>query len=300
MANALGIVGLGRMGLGIGARLVDRGHRVFGYDVSPNKEPAARDCGITWTESVAAMAGQLPSPRIVWIMVPAGLQTQEAVEAASASLSKEDIIIDGGNSFYRDSIRRASLLKERGIRFLDVGVSGGIHGREQGYCLMVGGDDAAFKTVEPVFADLAPAKGCARVGGSGSGHFAKMVHNAIEYAVLQAYGEGFELLKESGFDYDLASLADLWNHGSVIRSWLLDLTKRAFEKSPHLDGIRGRVEDSGEGRWALEEAIDLDVPAPVIALSLMMRFRSRQDDSFSAKLIAALREQFGGHEVKET
>jgi 6-phosphogluconate dehydrogenase len=273
---------------------------VFGYDTSPNREPEATDCGIAWTESIGALAQKLPSPRLVWIMVPAGLQTQEAIESASASLSTGDIIIDGGNSFYRDSIRRASLLREQGISFLDIGVSGGVHGRNQGYCLMVGGDEKAFRTAEPLFADLAATKGYSRVGGPGSGHFAKMVHNAIEYAALQAYGEGFELLEASGFDYDLAALADLWNHGSVIRSWLLDLAKRAFEKSPDLAGIRGWVEDSGEGRWALEEAIDLDVPAPVIALSLMMRFHSRQDDSFSAKLIAALREQFGGHEVKES
>ncbi|MGC8863427.1 MAG: phosphogluconate dehydrogenase (NAD(+)-dependent, decarboxylating), partial [Armatimonadota bacterium] len=233
------------------------------------------------------------------IMVPAGLQTQEAIESASAHLPRGGIIIDGGNSFYRDTIRRASILREREISLLDVGVSGGIHGRTQGYCLMVGGEESAFKAIRPLFDELAPARGCARVGGPGTGHFAKMVHNAIEYAVLQAYGEGFELLRQSGFDYDLASIADLWNHGGVIRSWLLELTRRAFEQSPDLRGIRGWVEDSGEGRWALEEAMELDVPVPVIALSLMMRFRSRQEDSFSARLIAALREQFGGHEPKE-
>ena len=295
----VGIIGLGRMGTGIGARLAERGHRVFGYDVSPNRRPEAAECGITWSESVGALVQRLAPPRVVWLMVPAGLQTQEAIESASVHLSPGDIIIDGGNSFYRDTIRRASILRERQISLLDVGVSGGIHGRLQGYCLMVGGEETAFKIVRPLLEDLAPAKGYALVGGSGAGHFAKMVHNAIEYAVLQAYGEGFELLKQSGFEYDPASVADLWNHGSVIRSWLLELARRAFERSPDLAGIRGWVEDSGEGRWALEEAIELDVPLPVIALSLMMRFRSRQEDSFAAKLIAALREQFGGHETKE-
>ncbi len=295
----IGIVGLGKMGMGIGARLADHGHRVHGTDASPNVKADAKDHGIQWTESIGDLVRQLAAPRLVWIMVPAGLHTQEAVDAAWQALSPGDIIVDGGNSFYKDSMRRASLVKEKGIHFLDIGVSGGIHGYEDGFCLMAGGDEDAFRTIEPVLADLAPAKGYARVGGPGAGHFAKMVHNGIEYAMLQAIGEGFEILKTSGFDYDLAAVADLWNHGSVVRSWLLELANQAFEESPKLDGIRGWVEDSGEGRWTVEEAIDLAVPTPVIALSLMMRFRSRQDDSFSAKVIAALRNQFGGHAVKE-
>ncbi len=243
MATDVGIVGLGRMGMGMGARLADRGRQVYGFDTSVNRKPEAAECGIRWTESMSDLARKLTPPRVVWVVVPAGLQTQEAIDSASASLSSGDILIDGGNSFYRDTMRRASILRDRGITLLDAGVSGGIHGRTQGYCLMVGGDAEAYRVVQPVLDDLAPTKGYARVGGPGAGHFAKMVHNAIEYCVLQAYGEGFELLKQSGFDYDLAALADLWNHGSVIRSWLLDLTKRAFERSPELRGIRGWVED---------------------------------------------------------
>jgi 6-phosphogluconate dehydrogenase len=240
----------------------------------------------------------LAAPRIAIVMVPAGAAVDQAIDGLAPGFSPGDIVIDGGNSFYKDSIARGERLKSGGIGFLDVGVSGGVWGGEKGYCLMVGGDKAAYDRAEPVLRNLAAQDGCAYVGPSGAGHFAKMVHNGIEYGMLQAYGEGFEILKESPYAYDLAALAKLWNHGSVIRSWLLELAEMAFEESPDLERVRGWVEDSGEGRWTMIEAIQERVPAPVIALALMMRFRSRQEDSFSAKVIAALRGRFGGHEVK--
>lgn len=294
----LGIIGLGKMGLGMGTRLAARGHSIRGYDLFPDKRPAAESAGITWAASSADLIEALRPPRVVLIMVPAGTPTDDAIESVVHSLSRGDIVIDGGNSLYKDSIRRAAALEDRGVQFLDAGVSGGVWGLENGFCMMVGGDAGAFKYVEPLIADLAPENGYAHLGRSGAGHYAKMIHNGIEYAMLQAYGEGFELLRMSRFDYDLAQISALWNHGSVVRSWLLELAEMAFEDSPDLAGIRGYVEDSGEGRWTVQEAIDLDVPAPAITLSLMARFRSRQEDSFSAKVIAALRRQFGGHSVK--
>lgn len=292
------IIGLGRMGMGMGTRLARRGHTVWGYDVSPDKLAEAEKAGIKQTR-LLDIRTELASPRVVIVMVPAGEATEAAIDEVVPALAEGDILIDGGNSFYKDSIRRASKLKEAGINFLDMGVSGGIWGLEKGFCLMVGGDKGAFDTAEPLLKDLAPEDGYAYVGESGAGHFAKMVHNGIEYGMLQAYGEGFEILKESQFDYDLRELAGLWNHGSVVRSWLLELAELAFEDSPGLTDVRGWVEDSGEGRWTVLESIEERVPAPVIALSLMMRFRSRQDESFSAKVIAALRHQFGGHAIKE-
>lgn len=294
----VGIIGLGRMGLGMGRRLALRSHTVRGYDLFPGKEDQALKAGIAFMPSPKEVVRALAPPRVVITMVPAGTPTEEAIESVAPALEAGDVLIDGGNSLYKDSMRRAETLKERGIRFLDAGVTGGVWGFENGFCMMVGGDTDAFAVAEPLVRDLAPENGYAHVGKSGAGHYAKMIHNGIEYAMLQGYGEGFEILEKSEFDYDLAQLADLWNHGSVIRSWLLELTKLAFEESPHLAEIHGYVEDSGEGRWTVQEAIDLDVPAPTITLSLMSRFRSRQEDSFSAKVIAALRQQFGGHAVK--
>lgn len=286
------------MGIRMGARLVSRGHHVFGYDLDTAKREEARNAGIVWAEELSHFKTLQQQPRVVIVMVPAGTPTQDSIDKLSDVLSDGDVIIDGGNSHYKDSMRRAALLKERGIQFLDAGVSGGVWGLEHGFCIMVGGDEESFKVVEPLIRDLAQENGYAHVGPSGAGHFAKMVHNGIEYGMLQAYGEGFEILHKSQFNYDLAKLAELWNHGSVVRSWLLELAKLAFEESPDLADIRGYVEDSGEGRWAIQEAIDLDVPVPVIALSLMSRLASRQEESFSAKLIAALRRQFGGHSVR--
>ena len=262
----LGIVGLGRMGLGMGARLIRHGHTVVGYDASPQKRTEAESSGITWADSLASLSDTLEVPRLVLIMVPAGPAVDSIIDDPGGRLSAGDIIIDGGNSFYGDSVRRAAELAEQDIHFLDAGVSGGVWGLEHGYCLMVGGDEEAFKKAEPILADLAPEQGYAHVGESGAGHYAKMIHNGIEYGMLQAYGEGFEILRESPFDYDLGALADLWNHGGVIRSWLLELAKLAFEESGDLANVRGYDEDSGECRWAVMESIRQGVPAPVIAL----------------------------------
>lgn len=295
----IGVIGLGRMGFGMGKRLLQHGHNVFGYDISPVKRNEVEDTGITWVESLQDFGSKIPEPRVVLIMVPAGNPVDDAINGVASSLIKGDVIIDGGNSFYKDSIKRYEELKEKGLHFLDAGVSGGVWGLENGFCLMVGGEEEAFRKAEQVFVDLAPKDGYAYIGEPGAGHYAKMVHNGIEYGMLEAYGEGFEVLRSSQYKYDLEAMADLWNHGSVVRSWLLELAKLAFEESPDLADIRGWVADSGEGKWTVLEAIQESVPTPVIALSLMMRFRSRQDDSYSAKVIAALRNQFGGHAVKK-
>jgi len=297
-AVEIGVLGLGRMGLGMGGRLAARGHRVLGYDLSPDRQAPAREAGIEWADSPAALCAALKPPRIVLIMVPAGGPVDDAIAWVSQGMSSGDVIIEGGNSLYKDSIRRAEELAAHGIRMLDAGVSGGVWGQEKGFCTMVGGDSEVLAVVEPLIKDLAPEGGYAYVGKSGAGHFAKMVHNGIEYGMLQAYGEGFHILQASDFGYDLEAMADLWNHGSVVRSWLLELAQLAFAESPDLEHVRGWVEDSGEGRWTVLEAIEQRVSVPVIALSLMMRFRSRETDDFADKVIAALRKQFGGHAVK--
>jgi 6-phosphogluconate dehydrogenase len=237
-------------------------------------------------------------PRAIWLMVPSGDPVDLTIEQLIPSLSKEDIIVDGGNSHYKDSIRRAEKLKQLGIHFVDAGTSGGIWGLQEGYCLMIGGEKATIEQLEPIFKTLAPENGFAHVGPSGAGHFVKMVHNGIEYGMLQAYGEGFEMLKTSQFELDLGKISRLWNRGSVVRSWLLELAESAFAKDPQLSSIRGYVEDSGEGRWTVLEAVEREIPAPILTLSLFARFASRQDDSFSAKVIAALRNEFGGHPVR--
>lgn len=295
----VGIIGLGKMGLGMGTRLVRSGHNVKGYDVVDESRLAAEAEGITWVADSEKFGEVLKSPRAIIIMVPAGAAVENAINKVLPGLSDGDVLIDGGNSYYKDSIRHAADLEKNGISFLDAGVSGGVWGLENGFCMMIGGAEDAFRRVEKVFADLAPEGGYEYVGKSGAGHYAKMVHNGIEYGMMEAYGEGFEILRASSYEYDLEAIAKLWDHGSVVRSWLLELLADAFEKDKDLSDIRGWVEDSGEGRWTLMEAIDERVPAPVIALSLMMRFRSRQEDSFSAKVLAALRNQFGGHAVKK-
>ncbi|TMD88842.1 MAG: decarboxylating 6-phosphogluconate dehydrogenase [Chloroflexi bacterium] len=294
----LGLIGLGRMGSGMTLRLLQGGHQVMVYDRVPEAGAALAGKGATVTGSLEDLGQKLKAPRILWLMIPAGPPVDDAIQRLSGTLSPGDVIIDGGNSNYKDSIRRAETLRSQQIEFLDVGVSGGIWGLKVGFNLMVGGNQAVFKQAEPIFQTLAPADGYAYVGSSGAGHYAKMVHNGIEYSMLQGYAEGFEILKAAPFGFDLAQLARLWNHGSVIRSWLLELAQDAFERDPELSRIRGYVEDSGEGRWTLEEAIDHAVPAPALAMSLFMRYRSRQDDSFSAKVLAALRNEFGGHRVK--
>lgn len=297
----LGFIGLGKMGLNMVKRLLNDGHEIVAYARTVESVKKAEATGAVGATSLEDMVKRLNPPRIIWSMVPSGEVTEKTIETLSASLQEGDIIIDGGNSFYKDSIRRAETLRERRISFLDVGTSGGIWGLKLGYCMMIGGEEDIFEKVEPVFKTLAPENGYAHVGPNGAGHFVKMIHNGIEYAMLQSYAEGFEIMNsKKEFDLDLQKISSLWNRGSVIRSWLLELAESAFEKDANLESIRGYVEDSGEGRWTVAEAIDLDVPAHVITTSLLERFRSRQDESFSAKVIAALRNEFGGHAVKKT
>jgi 6-phosphogluconate dehydrogenase len=294
----LGMIGLGRMGGNMTLRLLQGGHQVVVYNRTPEPMKALAQKGAIPTSGPEEMGQKLKAPRIFWLMIPAGAPVDQTIQRLQSTLSPGDIVIDGGNSNYRDSMRRAEELRTKQVEFLDAGVSGGIWGLKIGYCLMVGGKESVFRTVEPILKTLAPPDGYAYVGTNGAGHYSKMVHNGIEYGMMQAYAEGFEILKASEFNYNLAQLAKLWNHGSVVRSWLLELAQAAFEKDPDLSHIRGWVDDSGEGRWTVQEAIDHAVPAPSLALSLFMRFRSRQDDSFEAKVLAALRNEFGGHAIK--
>jgi 6-phosphogluconate dehydrogenase len=295
----LGIIGLGRMGANMAERLLQGGHRVITYDRSPEAIQRCVDRGAVGARSLADFVKQVTPPRVIWLMVPSGDPVDTTIEQLLPNLSKDDIIIDGGNSYYKDSIRRAEKLKGQGVHFVDVGTSGGIWGLQVGYCMMIGGDRAIVDKLEPIFKTLAPEGGFAHVGGSGAGHLVKMVHNGIEYGMLQAYGEGFEMLKASQFDFDLAKISHLWNQGSVVRSWLLELAENAFQKDPQLSSIKGYVEDSGEGRWAVLEAVEREIPAAVLTLSLFARYGSRQENSFSAKVIAALRNEFGGHAVRK-
>jgi 6-phosphogluconate dehydrogenase len=285
----LGIVGLGRMGANMTERLRGDGHTVETY---------ARTAPERTAGSLVELASMLDQPRVVWLMIPAGDPTENAFQTLLPLMEDGDIVVDGGNSNFRDSQRRAAEAKKKGVFFLDTGVSGGVWGLQEGYCIMVGGEAEAFAHAEPLFKSLAPKDGYAHCGPSGAGHFVKMVHNGIEYGLMQAYAEGFEILRASEFGLDLPTVAGIWRYGSVVRSWLLDLLVRAFEEDPDLAKIKGYVEDSGEGRWTVFESINESVPAPVIALSLMARFASRQDESFAAKVNAALRNQFGGHAVK--
>jgi 6-phosphogluconate dehydrogenase len=295
----LGMIGLGRMGGNMATRLVRNGHQVVGYARSEESRRAAAADGAEIAASVEDLVAALEPPRVAWAMVPAGTPTEEVVGQLGGLLQEGDVVVDGGNSNFTDSIRRAAGLKERGIGFVDAGVSGGIWGLKEGYCMMLGGEAEDVDRLRPALDSLAPEDGWAHVGAHGTGHFVKMVHNGIEYGILQAYGEGFEILKASVFDLNLHQVAEVWRHGSVVRSWLLDLLTSALERDPGLESVAGYVEDSGEGRWTVLAAIDEDVPAPVTALSLFARFASRQEESFSAKVIAALRREFGGHAVRE-
>jgi 6-phosphogluconate dehydrogenase len=297
----LAMIGLGRMGGNMSERLIKGGHEVVVYARKAEEVQRYVSKGATGASSPSDITSKLKAPRIVWIMVPAGKPVEETIASLLPGLAKGDVIIDGGNSNYHDSMRRAAELQTKGIHFIDSGTSGGIWGLANGYCLMIGASPEAFKLCEPIFKTLAPADGYAHTGPPGAGHYVKMVHNGIEYGMLQAYAEGYEILHASKhFKLDLHKIAAVWNRGSVVRSWLNELAESAFEKDGELSGLRGYVEDSGEGRWTVQEAIDLDVPAPVITLSLLTRLRSRQPDSFSAKVIAALRNEFGGHAVKKS
>ena len=296
----IGLYGLGRMGANMVTRLARGGHRVVAGNRSPGPVEEAVGHGAVGSSSIADMAAKMKAPRVFWSMVPSGDVTEQTLRAFAEVASKGDVVVDGANSYFRDSMRRSEELGAKGLRYVDVGVSGGIWGLEKGFCMMVGGDKDAVERIRPILDTLAPPDGWARFGGSGAGHFVKMVHNGIEYGMMQAYGEGFELLHASEFGMDLREVARVWNNGSVVRSWLLELAERAFEQEgSDLERIKGYVADSGEGRWTILEAISHDVPATVLAHSLFARFTSRQDDSFAMKVAAALRNQFGGHAVKK-
>ena len=297
----LGMIGLGRMGGSMVQRLLLGGHRVVAHDPRAEAVEALIKQGAAGASSIADLAEQLAPPRAVWVMVPSGEATESTINAVAGTLSPGDVIIDGGNSNYKDSMRRAAALKRRSLSFLDAGTSGGVWGLKEGYSMMVGGDQEEFRRLQPVFQTLAPSPdtGYGHVGPAGAGHFVKMVHNGIEYGLMQAYAEGFELMEaKEEFGLDLAQIAEMWRYGSVVRSWLLDLTAAALQEDPKLQQIQPYVEDSGEGRWTVQESIELAVPTPVIALSLQARFRSRQENPLGLRLLAAMRNQFGGHPVK--
>jgi 6-phosphogluconate dehydrogenase len=295
----LGFVGLGRMGLNMVTRLQRGGHQIVAYDRSADAVVRAEHAGAGGVDSLDALVKELSPPRAVWVMVPAGPPTESTVADLAERLSPDDVIIDGGNTNFHDDVRRAATLKEKRIHYVDAGTSGGIWGLQEGYCLMVGGEDDVCAWLEPIFTTLAPTDGYLHVGTHGAGHFVKMVHNGIEYGLMQAYAEGFELMHESRYKIDLGAVADLWNHGSVVRSWLLELAARALAEDADLSALEGYVEDSGEGRWTLHEGIDRAVPLPVITAAVHTRFRSRQNNPFGDRLLAALRNQFGGHAVKK-
>jgi len=293
----LGLIGLGKMGYNLGLNMIDHNHEVVAFDVNQDAvERFVADGGFGATTMTEAVS-QLASPRIVWLMVPQGKIVDDIIEAFVNDLAPGDIVIEAGNSHYQDSVRRATALAERQIHYFDVGTSGGVDGARYGACYMIGGDAEAFKTIEPLFRDTAVPNGYLYTGKSGSGHYSKMIHNGIEYGMMAAIGEGFEILEKSEFDYDYERLAKVWSNGSVIRGWLMELTENAFAKDPKLTAIKGVMHSSGEGKWTVDEAFNLQVAAPVIALSLMMRYRSQETDTFGGKVVAALRNEFGGHAV---
>ncbi|MBI2133087.1 decarboxylating 6-phosphogluconate dehydrogenase [Candidatus Woesearchaeota archaeon] len=296
----IGIIGLGRMGKNIALRLLSKNHEVVAYNRSPEPVQEVENAGGKGANSLGDLFGKLQTPRIIWVMLPSGQVTEEHLHEIKKLASKGDIIIEGGNSNYKDSLRRADEFKKIGVSYLDVGTSGGVVAAKLGYCIMAGGDKKAFQTAEPIFKSLAMEGGYSYTGPSGSGHYVKMVHNAIEYGMMQAIGEGFELLQKCQYskDIDLKKIATLWNHGSIVRSFLMEMIENALSKDPRLEEIEGYCEDSGEGRWAIQEAISNDVPFSVITESLYARFHSRQKDRFYAKILAAMRNEFGGHEVK--
>jgi len=294
------MIGLGRMGANMARRLLRGGHRVVVWNRTFARAEELAAEGAEPVRELADVVAALEPPRVVWMMLPHGDVTKQAIDELAPLLGEGDIVIDGGNTFFKEDVARGAALAEKGLRYLDVGTSGGVWGLEVGYCMMVGGERTAFDHVEPLLRTLAPpGDGYGYMGGHGAGHYVKMVHNGVEYGMMQAYGEGFELLAAAPWELDLQQIAELWNKGSVVRSWLLELAADAFAKDPKLEAIRGYVDDTGEGRWTVEQSIERGVPAPVIALALYLRFRSRQDDSFSARVLAALRNEFGGHAVQE-
>jgi len=295
----LAMVGLGRMGMNMVRRLLQGGHEVIAYNRTSEKTDEIVKAGAVGAYSLSEVVEKLSTPRVVWLMLPAGSTVDEHINQFKEILSPGDIVVEGGNSYYKDDIRHADSLAEKGILYMDAGVSGGIWGLEVGYCLMVGGAKESFQKLEPVFKTLAPEEGYLYCGATGSGHFVKMVHNGIEYGMMQAYGEGFDILEASpyGESLNFAEVAHLWNQGSVVRSWLLELAEAAFKKDSRLSDIRGYIQDSGEGRWTVQQAIETGISAPVIALALMRRFHSQKEDSFSDRVVAALRREFGGHAV---
>ena len=294
----IGLVGLGKMGYNLALNAIGKGHSVVAFDLSEKTRAMANKDGIKTADALPALIRALTPRRVIWLMVPAGDPVDGVIQTIQPLLGKDDIIIDGGNSHYKDSIRRGTTLSQSGIAYLDCGTSGGISGAREGICAMIGGPAQAFAYCEPLFKDIAVNQGYLYCGESGSGHFAKMVHNGIEYGMMQSIAEGFELLRHSGYSYNYEHVSRMWNHGSVIRSWLMELCQNAFSKDPQLSAIKGVMHSSGEGRWMLETALEKNIATPVVALSLLMRYRSLQEDTFSGKVVAALRNEFGGHAVE--
>ena len=295
----LGFIGLGKMGMNMVARLQQGKHHVVAYDRAADLIKQAEGVGCVGATSLEDLVSKLKAPRAVWIMVPSGPSTEETVAKVASLLSSGDIIIDGGNTNFHDDVQRAGELKKKGLHYVDAGTSGGIWGLKLGYCLMVGGEKAIVEKLAPIFKTLAPEDGWAYMGSHGAGHYVKMIHNGIEYSMMQGYAEGFELMSKSEYNLDLGKIADLWMHGSVVRSWLLELSAGFLKENPKLDGLKGYVQDSGEGRWTVLDAIDKAVPLPTLTAALFTRFRSRQTDSFAEKMLAAMRNAFGGHAVKK-
>lgn len=297
----IGIIGLGKMGLNLAINLIEHGHCVIGYDVDVLVREKAKQEGIQMVSNLDTLLETIQGEKkVVWLMLPSGKPTEDSILSLKEKLQEGDILIEAGNSNYKDSMRRAEFVKEKGIQYLDVGTSGGLSGARNGACLMIGGEQSAYAYVKQAFIDVSIASGCLYTGDSGSGHFMKMVHNGIEYGMMQAIGEGFQIMEQSEFQYDLEKVAENWNHGSVIRGWLMEIMQDKFSKNPHLENYKGSVDASGEAKWTIETALEMEVPIPVIALSLMMRNRSKEEDSFSAKVVAALRNGFGGHSFVES
>ena len=295
----IGLIGLGKMGYNLALNMRDHGHEIVAFNRSQEKIKQIETEGIQGAYSLKELVESLSTPRVIWLMIPAGQPVDDMIQQLIPLLSPQDIIIDGGNSFYKDTLRRYEMLQQKKINFVDVGTSGGVEGARYGACTMIGAEEEVFAYLEPLFRDISVEQGYLHTGANGSGHFVKMVHNGIEYGMMQAIGEGFEILGKSQFDLDFEKVARVWNHGSVIRGWLMELVQNAFSKDKNLEEIKGVIRSSGEGLWTVQEALDLGVPAPVIAQSLLVRYRSEQEDSFSGKVVAALRNEFGGHAVEK-